>query len=195
MKKVVILNGSPGCGKDVAAKEMCSLFCGEGIPSYHKQFKDRLIDIACAIYGISRCEWNNLYTRKWKEKPQYILEGLTPRQALIHVSEDIIKPAFGSDFFGRAAAQSLHEGVNIFSDGGFIEEVRPLISEVGVSNILIIRIFRDGYSFEGDSRSYFPIDFGPLVVDVHNNGTEQEYFDKLEYEITRWLNKRRTSDE
>lgn len=189
MKKVVILNGPALSGKDVAAKEMCSLFCGEGIPSYHKQFKDRLIDITCAIYGISGCEWDNLYTREGKEKPYSKLGGLTPRQALIHVSEDIIKPNFGPDFFGRAAAQSLQEGLNIFSDGGFIEEVRPLISVAGVSNILIIRIFRDGYSFEGDSRNYFPLDFGPLVVDVHNNGTEQEYFDKLEYEITRWLEK------
>lgn len=187
MKKVVILNSPPSGGKDVGAKEMCAVLGGEGYLCYHKQFKDRLIDITCAIYGISGCEWNNFYTREGKEKPHHKLEGLTPRQALIHVSEDIIKPNFGSDFFGRAAAQSLLEGVNIFSDGGFIEEVRPLISEVGVSNILIIRIFRDGYSFEGDSRSYFPIDFGPLVVDVYNNGTELEYFDKLEYEITRWL--------
>lgn len=189
MKKVVILNGPALSGKDVGAKEMCAVLGGDKYLCYHKQFKDRLIDITCAIYGISGCEWHNLYIRERKEKPYYKLEGLTPRQALIHVSEDIIKPNFGSDFFGSAAASSLFEGINIFSDGGFIEEVRPLISVVGVSNILIIRIFRDGYSFEGDSRSYFPLDFGPLVVDVHNNGTEQEYFDKLEYEITRWLEK------
>lgn len=187
MKKVVILNGSPGCGKDVAAKEMCSLFYGDGIPSYHKQFKDRLIDIACAIYGISGCEWNNLYTREGKEKPYYKLEGMTPREALIHVSEELIKPHYSQDFFGRAAAQSLFEGLNIFSDGGFIEEVRPLVSKVGMGNILIIRIFRDGHTFEGDSRRHLPTDFGPLVVDIHNDGTEQEFFDKVEYEINRWL--------
>lgn len=189
MKKVVILNGPALSGKDVGAKEMCAVLGGDRYPCYHQQFKSKLIQLTKAIFSVKSSEWNKLYTRENKEKPTDILGGMSPREALIYISEDVIKPKFGKSYFGVAAARGLREGVNIFSDGGFIEEVRPLISAVGVSNILIIRIFRDGYSFEGDSRSYFPLDFGPLVVDVHNNGTEKEYFDKLEYEITRWLEK------
>jgi hypothetical protein len=187
MKKVVILNGSPGSGKDVAAKEMCARFEGEGWICYHKQFKQRLIDITCAIYGISGCEWNNLYTREGKEKPHVKLGGMSPRQALIHVSENIIKLHFEKDFFGRAAAQSLYEGINIFSDGGFIEELRPIITEVGASNVLILRIHREGYTFKGDSRSFLPDNIGPITVDVSNNGTQEEFFGTVEYEIDRWL--------
>lgn len=187
MKKVVILNGPAASGKDVAAKEMCARLDGDGWICYHKQFKQRLIDITCAIYGISGCEWHNLYTREGKERVHPKLKGMTPRQALIDTSEHIIKPIFGKSFFGEAAAQSLYEGINIFSDGGFIEELRPIISEVGAGNVLIIRLHRPGYSFSGDSRDYLPGNIGPITVDVHNNGTEEEFFDKVEYEIQRWL--------
>lgn len=187
MKKVVILNGSPNSGKDVAAEEMCDRLDADGWTVYHKQFKERLIDITTAIYGISGCEWNNIYTREGKEQPYYKLHGMSPRQALIHVSENIVKLHFKSDFFGAAAAQTLREGINIFSDGGFIEELRPIISEVGASNILIVRIHRDGCSFNNDSRKYLPDDIGPITVDIYNNGTVEEFFDNVENEIKRWL--------
>lgn len=187
MKKVIILNGAPGSGKDEGAKHLVSMLKGEGVLSRHCEFKERLFDITRVVYGITIPEWERLYTRENKEKPNGRLQGLSPRQALIHISEDIMKPSFGKDYFGKAAAEDLTEGVNVFSDGGFIEEVRPIISKVGVKNVLIIRIHRTGHTFQGDSRKYLPDGFGPLVVDVENNGTLEEYFKALEYEVGRWL--------
>jgi len=187
VKKVIILNGPPNSGKDVAARELVTRLNGEGIYCRHLQFKDRLIEITKAIYGIGADRWEEIYTREGKEKCLHELGGLSPRQALIHVSEEIIKKSFSRDYFGEAAAGDLTEGVNVFSDGGFVEEVRPIISKVGVKNVLIIRIHRTGHTFQGDSRKYLPDGFGPLVIDVENNGTLEEYFKTLEYEVGRWM--------
>lgn len=187
MKKVVILNGAPGSGKDEGAKHIVSVLRGQGILARHCEFKERLFTLTRVIYGLTILEWERLYTRENKEKPSGRLQGLSPRQALIHISEDIVKPNFGKDYFGVAAAEDLTEGVNVFSDGGFVEEVRPIISKVGVRNVLIIRIHRAGHTFKGDSRKYLPDGFGPLVIDVENNGTLEEYFKTLKYEVGRWL--------
>lgn len=187
MKRVVILNGPPGCGKDEGAKHIVSVLKGQGVPAKHCEFKETLFDITRSVYGVTLSGWNLIYTRENKERPSKLLDGLSPRQALIHISENIIKPNFGKDYFGVTAAKNLAECVNIFSDGGFVEELRPIISEVGADNVLVVRIHRPGHTFEGDSRSFIPEGLGTLVVDVQNNGTIEDYFDKLEYEISRWL--------
>lgn len=187
MNKVIILNGPPGSGKDEGSKHLVSVLREQGVPARHCEFKERLFKLVRGVCGLTVPEWERLYTRENKEKPSSRLRGLSPRQALIYLSEDIIKPILGKDYFGKAAAEDLTEGVNVFSDGGFVEEVRPIISKVGAKNVLIIRIHRAGHTFQGDSRKYLPDGFGPLVIDVENNGTLEEYFKALEYEVGRWL--------
>jgi hypothetical protein len=99
--------------------------------------------------------------REWKGVPWSLLklagstEALSPRQALIHVSENVIKPQFGKDFFGLAAADKcVKEDCDfaVFSDAGFISEIAPLASIY--QTLIIVRLYRDGFTFEGDSRSY-----------------------------------------
>lgn len=189
MTRVVILNGPAGSGKDEAASYLQAKGNTTlGVPFAHQEFKKRLFDITKTIYNVSDEDWNNLYTRENKESSSDLLRGLSPRQALIFVSEEVIKPKYGSQYFGNAAVECLkHNHVNVFSDGGFIEELRPIISKIGVSNVLVLRIFREGCSFAGDSRNYLPVDVGPIVVDILNNGTKEEYYCTLEYEIARWL--------
>lgn len=188
MKRVVILNSPPNGGKDVGANHLVSLGTGWfGTPIWKREFKSRLFDITKAVYGVSHSQWEAIYTREGKEKSSPLLDGLSPRQALIKVSEEVIKPVYGKEFFGGCARDSLMNGINIFSDGGFTEELRPILTEVGYNNILIVRVFRDGCSFGGDSRDYLPLNLGPRTVDVYNNSSEWEYFTSLEKEIGRWL--------
>jgi hypothetical protein len=98
--------------------------------------------------------------RDEKEIPRDQLGGRSPRQALIYVSEEVVKPAFGQDYFGRYAAQRLTPGaLHIFSDGGFIKEIQPVIDAVGPENLLLVQLHRDGFSFEGDSRRYIPTNY------------------------------------
>lgn len=101
--------------------------------------------------------------RDKKEQPQKELGGLTYREFMIHISEDIMKPLYGDDVFGKRAAQVCvdalyfgHKNV-VFSDGGFIDEVKALHEE-GLE-VIVIRLHRDGYTFVGDSRRYIYPDF------------------------------------
>ena len=80
---------------------------------------------------------------------------MSPRQALIHVSENVIKPIEGKDYFGRQAKKSVLASellVFVFSDGGFIDEIQALKSDK--TKVTVIRLHREGFTFEGDSRSY-----------------------------------------
>lgn len=126
---------------------------------------------------------------------------LTIREAMIYVSEVICKPLFGEDYFGKVRGQSLlddwgfteeHDLVSpiiyVDSSAAFVEELNPLIEELGQEHILLLRIRRDGYEFgAGDSRKYIPDGVIDNTADIHNNGTEQEYFDKVVTEIEKFL--------
>lgn len=192
-KKVVVFNVPPGSGKDEACKDLCLSMLPDSSGKYlkvnHKEFKSKLFSITREIFSVSKDEWDEHYTRELKEIPWNKLNGLSPRQALIFVSEDIIKPNFSKLYFGESLAKSLDEGVNVISDGGFDDEMIPIIQAVGKENILIIKIKRDGCSFEGDSRSYLNTDkLGIMETWIDNNDSLDVFFKNVTDTIQDWLN-------
>ena len=146
----VILNGPPGVGKDTIADLMVS----EGFVKH--QMKAILYQHTADHCRIPLFIFETMASdRLLKDKPTTLLNGLTPRQALIHVSENVYKPRYGLDYFGQAAAKACvdqNSRFTVFSDGGFDEEIEPLQEVFDV--VLIVRLHREGYTFEGDSRSY-----------------------------------------
>jgi len=181
--KIVFNNGPAGSGKDVSADNMRR----NTVKTYQMEFKKPLFALVKLVYNISDSEWNEMYTRENKEKPYDVLNGFSPRQALIHMSEEVIKPKFGKDFFGKWVVTDLkrHEEYGfrrfIFSDSGFPEEAIPIIREYGESNVAVFRIMRDGHGYSGDSRSYLkPEDLpsGVSFYDVYNNGSLDEFLDE-----------------
>ncbi len=165
LQTCVILNGPPNSGKDTIA-DLLVEECG-----YTKhQMKDTLYEetakhFECRLDLFKRVAMD----RDAKETPFTMLNGLTPREALIHVSETIIKPKYGKDYFGESQAfECIRQGSYkaVFSDGGFPEEIGPL-TEI-FNNVLIFHLFKSGTSFEGDSRNYvsgFPNTFALVIVD------------------------------
>lgn len=156
--KVVILNGPPNCGKDTLADLMYHEYTGAKVA--RRAMKDGLYDLTADLFLVDR-EWFRIVCadRARKEAPMKRLGGRSPREALIYVSEQVVKPAFGHDYFGRYAAENLEQGaLNIFSDGGFVEEAIPVLNVVGADNVLLVQIYREGCSFDGDSRNYLPRD-------------------------------------
>jgi len=94
--------------------------------------------------------------RDIKEKKEFALGDRSRREAMIHVSEDIIKPKNGKSFFGWKVSKEIEEGVHYaVADGGFVEELVPLIEKVGAENIVVVQITREGHDFSTDSRRYF----------------------------------------
>ncbi len=205
MLKVVLFNSPPRLGKGVASKHMCGLINTEEtfFTAHTREFKDKLFELTASMLDLEVEDFLHRYDSKnmgsptgWhKDMKQFDINGtlLSQRECLIHMSENIIKPVFGKDSFGKALVESLpSEGIVFISDGGFAEEVQPLIDYVGEDNLLIVRIRREGVTFDGDSRTYlhkgmFP-DNTVKFTDIENNGTLEQFLNDVSYKVGFWHN-------
>ncbi len=177
MAKIIVMNGCPNSGKDTAAEYVDLKYNAQ-----HLRFKDGLYKVAAMVAGITEFQMKQLATfRPTKETPSHYFsvggEFVSPRQWLIHCSENIVKPLLGKDFFGKQLAQSITSDLVVCSDGGFESEIIPLL-EAG-HDVYVFRIEREGYTFAGDSRNYLPT--SPLYKTflVENNGTLEQFLNKV----------------
>ena len=151
--RVFILNGPPGIGKDTLAAgiELVLEF-----PTL--MFKAALYYETAKYFRVSTDYLTNVATaREFKERPNKYLDGFSPRGALIHVSESIIKPRFGKQFFGLKAVEALRQLDGratsvVFSDGGFKEETECLVAHG--FEVHIIHLHHPDFNFDRDSRNY-----------------------------------------
>lgn len=153
MSKIIILNGPPGCGKDTLGAEI------EGVKGWEKvSFKEPMFRIAREMLGEAgfRSFMLSYGNREQKERPQSFLGGKSPREFMIWISEDVIKPVFGNQHFGKLFNERLKRGCDyICTDGGFPDEVETLL--LAGHEIELVRLHRSGFTFEGDSRNYITI--------------------------------------
>lgn len=184
MSKVIIFNGAPECGKDIAATAVAEYLQDILQKATHCEFKGQLIRLTKMIFGISDQQWDEWYTRDGKEIPRAELGGRSARGALIFVSEVVMKPNLGLGYFGEFAAK--YEGdILVFSDGGFVSELQPMIDIHGFENIAVVRVRRDGCSFANDSRDYLPDGCVGTIYDIENKMKfgeidSPEYFEYLD---------------
>ena len=182
MTKVIVLNGPPECGKDESTYILDN-YLWETLPLYCMSFKMPLYEIVAAIYGVE-ADWvfevND--DREVKDIPQKQLGGKSVRQTLIEVSEGVIKPYYGKDFFGQTAVKTMKGNSSklfIFSDSGFEEELEPVSNYVGKENVILCRIRNRG-TFSNDSRSFLSDKHAGTVLDYDNSGSLHELHDWVE---------------
>lgn len=159
MKPIFIFNAPPQTGKDTICNSIFNLRLGVNTAS----FKDPMFDIFLSSTGMLRDKFEKLYaTEGWKDTPNEITGGKTPREFLIHISEVFIKPIFGNDYFGLFLKnhikqfESTHgESVSwVIPDGGFPAEIKILEEEFG-ERVIIIQLEREGKrDFGNDSRNW-----------------------------------------
>ena len=180
-KTVVIFNAPANSGKDVACQYLRDYFCtGEILAFKDELYKDTAeyfnIDVKDLIeYHKDRnlkeipIEMFNKYEKhSLKQRTLSFLYGVgslfgvrslmslghySSREALIHVSENIVKPTQGDDFYGRKLVETIEASSERFvftPDSGFANEAIPLL-EAGY-NVYIVQLERHGTTFENDSR-------------------------------------------
>lgn len=165
----LLFNGPPQSGKDVSVNilKRCLNKYHEDIEfKYdtskffnHVSFRKQVENIVITVYNIDPIEWHYRYTNGLKDTPWERLHGKTQRQALIYISEVVIKPNYGKEYFGKLAIPKLRPCLNLFSDSGFKEELEIVINEVCIPNnkiVKVIRLHRENYTYErfNDSRDY-----------------------------------------
>lgn len=182
MTQIIVFNGPPDCGKDEAVSYLKRTF---GVHSF--SFKTELFALTQKLYCVTEAQWNSWYTRQGKELPRPELNGKSCRQALIHVSEEVVKPSFGKEWFGKVEAHKLSQIssqgglVAACSDGGFNSEIEPLVEAFGADNVHIVQIWREGRTFTGDSRNWIDTKLVPWYNywSVHNNTSLDTYWNEL----------------
>jgi len=188
--KLILVNGAPGTGKDTFANTI-----EEFNDIKENRATDPIIDIielkeplmngVAKLFGIYYKDWFERYDSPAKEVPWDRLHGMSQREALIWMSEEVMKPKFGPDVFGRiyASALDVYQHVSsmtvISPDAGFVEELLPAIEKVGRENVVMINTFRKGCTFDNDSRSLVTgTDLDVVGYDLMNNGTLADFQEK-----------------
>lgn len=192
--KVFLFNGPPSSGKDLAAiicRNFIDMKIGKGkIVPYRSstlKFADPLKQAAHALMCLPfSCEfYEKEYGNEWKDEECQEFFGKTPRSEYIAISEEYAKVRHGPDVFGKLAARriALEKQANVFliPDSGFAMEAVPVISLVGVNNVVVVELTRPGTSFDGDSRSHIGAELsakyaGKLkVIRIPNDGDKDDF--------------------
>lgn len=189
-KRIVLLNGPPDCGKDFIAdqlqerlggvKQMFKRALYEHTADFFKMDREVFTalamdrdtkEVATAGILLYHDDYCSLMEYLKKPNPEYGgVRAISPRQAMIYVSELVYKPEFGNDYFGQETAKGMKPGNNFVSDSGFIEEALVQVEEFGKENVVLIRIHADGCNFDNDSRDYIDLaDKGVACLDVFND--------------------------
>ena len=201
---IILLNGPTECGKGIAYTLIRAVYgAGDG------RVKKRLHELASCIFQVPEALWeeregketpNPLLTVSTNEyyklrkhiklrqydyelgNPEYSIR-LTPREALIYVSEVFAKPLFGQDYFGRERLKLIAApGLYVCDSTGFNAELEGL----NPADTMIIQVIGRGKFSTSDTRGYVHLP-GAYSVTINNAGTVQEYLGDIERTVDQWV--------
>ncbi|MGL5579354.1 MAG: hypothetical protein ACRDCE_00045, partial [Cetobacterium sp.] len=127
-------------------------------------------------------------TPGWKDTPNEELNGKTPRELMIHISENFIKPFFGETYYGKSLADTI-EGFEsdfvqcawVIPDGGFYEEIDEVYKVFG-DRVIVVQFTRPGFeSFTGDSRNFVRHPGVHTVTETNEDSSEALALRLIEY--------------
>lgn len=165
--KLILFNGPPRSGKDTAAN-WAQAYClhNRHVP-YRRALASYFFDIMAPILALPAAELIRTYEEE-KDVKKY--NGHSLRELIIKFSQTFAWPIFGDNFlavrtadqFVRPCLESHDSSVTarmgppvfIISDLGRPSELLPFLPFFAPENILIIRLYRYGSSFDGDCRQY-----------------------------------------
>ena len=167
---IIMFNAPPQSGKDTCADEIVKHF--KGVRKVN--FKDSLYKRSAAILGYDLSFWTSIcQNNELKDKPMTNIRtgtkhirSATPRDMLIAVAENVIKPEFVNNIFAVDALNSIRQhmlnniGGNIFvmPDCGFDYEADVIKGAFPNAKVVVVQIEREGHTFDNDSRDWVPCD-------------------------------------
>lgn len=159
MKKLILLNGPPGCGKDAIANILTENHNGLNL-----KFAQPLRSAVCELLNIKD---ENLEENK--------LINPSIRTLMINIGENVVKPVLGKDWFAKLLVEKIKtDYVNhkliVISDIGFIQEINIIYENLkDLYKIQLWKIYRSGKNFDIDSRDY--LNHSDIkTCDISNNG-------------------------
>lgn len=147
----MIFNGPPRSGKSTLARVAVRKLSRLNINVHSDSFAAPIKQFMATLHGVP-------YSSLAKDRVSDVL-GVTPREAMMELSERYLKNVYGKDLLGRALvyrsskghSSSIHRVV-VLDSAGFSDETDLVPRDDSV----LIRVFRPGYNFDSDSRGYIP---------------------------------------
>lgn len=175
MRKIIILNGCPGSGKDTIADYLVKNYNYKTIA-----FKDSAYKAVYEHFELTEKEYMSLYNdRSLKDEPTELLKGYTPRSAMQYVIEQVKKPQFGRDYLAKKTIEIIKKDVYnnyVISDLGLDEEEIAVHYYLKEEEYQIIYIDRTGYDFSKDTRSKRQI----IHHNIENNSDLESLYQKVD---------------
>ena len=174
LKRVVLLNGPAGSGKDALAHMLVDNldFCHLKVTGNHKERVH-------ALYGMPDAGYDYFEGHKDEKRPEFY--GLTPRQAYIRVWEDYFKPMHGENFLIDELISDIDNSEYerfVVSDIGFDRECKALINYYALDSG-VFKIMRPGIQYDmNDTRSYVSSSAVELKVSAQPGGKAPSVVDQ-----------------
>ena len=171
---LVLISGPPRSGKNRTGEYLSELLGAEF--SDHFALSDALKRMAHAHYGLGE-ETGVFHFEDRKDEPCSEFGGLTPRDAYIQYSENVLKPKFGRSHLGEIALRRVEsnrdEGrTTMLSGVGFLDEVLAIMKAVGSEKTLHLKLSRpdSSHSRVTDSREALDLtSYGVKTVSIIND--------------------------
>lgn len=186
----IMLNGPRGSGKDHIAKRLSR----RHPELFHAKFSAPMKHIVSAALGSSQEELEKIKLDKVygaEHNKSYVDLQIEMWDWLSKQFGDAVLGIIATSYFNIVNVSTHHYGF-VFSDAGRGPEVDVVVNRVGGKNALVVRLHRDGCTFDGDIRNYVT----PYCTffDVANEGTEESAL-YIIHRIEEWLLRTATSND
>lgn len=182
---IILLNGPPGSGKDLASTIIADWLSNHDIVSQSARFSAPIKRAFAGFINANETDdlGESVPHAEDKESPIPILKNKSYRDWQISFSETFIKPNYGKDCFADLLAHeilhlehsSLRGRFYIISDCGFQSEIDRFSENFSPTSIALFRIRRPGHTFEKDSRQYVEPRGGFFFSEIPNLGSIEEF--------------------